>query len=76
MNSSNRINNTIRVNSVDHERLQVMVTEYIDRINRISSSTYFQNETPHSENNVDIRCQICYDPTCSEYPCSRSDSAK
>ena len=76
MNNSNRINNAIGVNLDDHEKLITMITTYIRMINTIGTPTYFHNEIPRCEENVTIRCQICYDPTCIEDPCPRSDSAK
>ena len=73
MNNSNRINNAIRVNSNDHEKWIAMITAYIQTINKIGTPTSLCNEIPRCEENVTIRCQICYDPTCNADPCPRSE---
>jgi hypothetical protein len=76
MNNFICINNAFGVNPVDDEKLIAMLTTYIQMINTIGTPTYIHNEIPRCEENVNIRCQICYDPTCVEDPCPRSDSAK
>ena len=76
MNNSNRINVEIGINSGDHEMLMTLITSYIRMMNTIGTPTYFHNEVPHCEENVTIRCQICYDPTCNEDPCPRSEYRK
>ena len=74
MNNSNCI--AIEVNPVDDEKLIAGIIAYIKMINRITTPTYFHNEIHCCEDNLNIRCQICYDPTCIEDPCPRSEYRK